>query len=228
MAQDNDINSMKNEDQKLNETTEVANKILKGQKAIMWIIGVLAVIVCLILIYIFAIRRPGVQAADEAVGQADMTMMTGNDSIALAQYRQVADNYGYEGGNRAHLNAAILLYQDGKYEEAISYLKKYNPTEKIIGASSQSLEGDCYVNLKEYQKALDCFKKAIKLSDDNPALTPLFMLKAATVLREMKDYKGEAEMYRELQKEFPNFEAQSQVEVSKYLKRAELQSEETK
>ena len=89
----------------------------------MWgIVAVLAVI-CLILVWIYAVRRPGIEAADNAVGQADLTLNLGNDSLALVQYKQVADDYGYEAGNRAALNAAILLYKNKNYEEAITYLK---------------------------------------------------------------------------------------------------------
>ena len=49
------------------------------------------------------IRNPAVKAANEAVAQADMTMTQGNDSLALAQYQQVAKEYGYDAGNNASL-----------------------------------------------------------------------------------------------------------------------------
>ncbi|MCH5318842.1 MAG: tetratricopeptide repeat protein [Paramuribaculum sp.] len=228
MANDNQNQNLQAQEEQVEKTTGLINQIQKGQKAIMWSIIVLAIIVCVILIYIYAIRKPAIQAADDAIGQADITMTTGNDSTALHQYKQVADNYGYDAGNRAALNAAILLYRDGKYEEAIKYLKKYKATESIIGASSKSLEGDCYVNLKQLDKALDCFKQAIKLSDENPAYTPLFMLKAATVLREKGDYKAEAEMYKDIEKDYPTYAAQTGIEIQKYIKRAELQSEQAK
>ena len=87
----------------------------------------------------------------------------GNDSVALAKYQQVAADHGYDAGNLANLNAAIILYKEGKYEEAISYLKNYSASESVIGASAKSLEGDCYVNLKQYPQAIDCFKQAVKI-----------------------------------------------------------------
>lgn len=228
MANDKGNTSLKAQEAKIEKTEGIENTIRSSQKAIMWAIIAIAAIACLVLIWIYAIRNPGIEAADNAVSQADMTLSTGNDSTALAQYQQVADNYGYEGGNRAALNAAILLYRDGKYEEALKYLSKYKASESIIGASSKSLEGDCYVNLKEYKKALDCYKSAIKISDKNPMYTPLFMLKSATVLREMGDYKAEAEMYKEIAKDYPNYENQTGIEITKYLKRAEIQSEAQK
>ncbi len=125
-----------------------------------------------------------------------------------------------DAGDLAGLNAAILLYKDGKYQEAISYLSDYSANESIIGAGAKSLEGDCYVNLEDYSHALDCFKKAVSLSDDNPAYTPAFMLKEATVLHEMKDYNAEIKVYEEILKEYPNYGMQMGIDIEKYLERA--------
>lgn len=208
------------------QLSDLEQKVQNNQKKIMWgTVGVLAV-VCLILVWIYAIRRPGIQAADDAVGQADMTLSLGNDSLALTQYKQVADDYGYDAGNRAALNAAILLYQDKKYDEALTYLKKYSPKEKIIGAAAKSLEGDCYVNLQKYDEALKCFREAADISDNNPHYTPVFLMKEATVERELKNYKAEADLYREINEKYPRYALETGVEIEKYLKRAELQAGE--
>ena len=123
-------------------------------------------------------------------------------------------------GNLANLNAAILLYKQGKYENALNHLKNYDATESIIGAAAKSLEGDCYVNLKQYPQAIECYKSAVKISDNNPHYTPAFLLKEATVLREQKDYKAEATVYEQIVKEYPNYGAEIGVDMQKYLERA--------
>lgn len=204
--------------------SSIEQKVQNNQKLIMWSCVGIAAVVCLILLYVYAIRKPGIEAADNAVGQADMTLATGNDSLALIQYQQVASEYGYDGGNRAALNAAILLYQDGKYQEAIEYLKKYSPKEKLIGASAKSLEGDCYVNLKEYDKALSCFRDAAKISGNNPAYTPTFLLKEATVQRELKNYTAEADLYQTIIDKYPSYASVVNIDFEKYLKRAKAQA----
>lgn len=202
-------------------------KAIRNQKTIIWVSATIAVIVCLVLLYVYAIRRPGIQAADNAIGHADITMMTtADDSAAIAQYKNVADNYGYDAGSRAALNAAILLYQRGEYQQALDYVKKYNPKEAIIGAAAKSLEGDCYVNLDQLEPALEAFRKAVKISDKNPSYTPFFMMKEATVLREMKNYKAEADIYREILAKYPQYGAQYGIDFKKYLRRAELQAEQ--
>ena len=181
---------------------------------------VIAVVIALILIWVYAIRQPGINAANEALGQADMELLMGNDSVALAKYQQVAADHGYKAGDLANLNAAILLYKDKKYEEALAHLKDYSASESIIGAGAKSLEGDCYVNLKKYDEALSCYKEAVKISDENPAYTPAFLLKEATVLREMKKYKEEAAVYEEIINDYPNYGAEIGTDLKKYLERA--------
>ncbi len=203
----------------VNDTlTGLGERVQKNPKTIMYACVAVAAVVIAVLVYVYAVRQPGIQSANDALGQADIELLMGNDSIALAKYQQVADNHGYKAGELAGLNAAILLYKDKKYEEAIKYLNGYSSSESIISAGAKSLEGDCYVNLKKYAEALDCFKKAISLSDGNPAYTPAFMLKEATVLREMKDYK-------EIVKEYPNYGPQMGIDVKKYLERAKAQAE---
>lgn len=209
----------------VNDTlTGIGEKVQENPKTIMYACIAVAVVVVAVLVYIYAVRQPGIQAANEALGQADMELVMGNDSIALAKYQQVAAEHGYKAGELASLNAAVLLYKDKKYEEALSYLKGYSASESIIGAGAKSLEGDCYVNLKRYDEALGCFKEAVSISDNNPAYTPAFMLKEATVLREMKDYKAEAAIYEEIINEYPNYGAQVGMDMLKYLERAKAQA----
>lgn len=202
----------------------IEQKVQNNQKVIMWACIIVAAIVCIVLFYFYGIRKPGIEAANNAIGQADITMALGNDSLALAQYKQVAAEYGYEAGNRASLNAAILLYQDGKYENALKYLQDYKSSESIIGASSKALEGDCYVNLKKYPEAIECFREAVKISDKNPYYTPFFMMKEATVQRELKDYNAEAKLYRAISDEYPQYAASMQIDFDKYISRAEAQA----
>lgn len=206
----------------INDTlTSVEQKVQKNQKLIMWLSLGAAAIVALIFIYIYGVRRPAINAGDDAIGQADAQLMQGNDSIALAQYMQVADEHGYDAGNRARLNAAILLYKDKKYKEALDYLADYDVKDEVIGAAAQSLEGDCNVNLKNYDAALSCFDAAIKTSNDNPAYTSYFMMKKATVLEALKKYSEAAAVYGDIMAKYPLYGDQNRLDIEKYKLRAE-------
>ncbi len=226
MANEKETETRTSIDELNDSLSGIEQKVQNNQKKVMWGFAAVMVVVCLILVWVYAIRKPGIEAADTAIGQADLTLATGNDSLALAQYTQVADNYGYDAGNRAALNAAIILYRQGKYQEAADYLKKYDAKESVIGASAKSLEGDCYVNLQQYDKAIDCFRAAAKISDNNPHYTPVFLMKEANVQRELKNYKAEADLYKRIDKDFPAFAQENAIEIDKYLKRAQPQAGE--
>nr|MBD5378240.1 tetratricopeptide repeat protein [Bacteroides sp.] len=221
MANEKNNEEARNAVDNINDSlTSIEQKVQNNQKIIMWGCVGAAVVVVLILFYVYAFRMPRIQAANDAIGQADTELMAGNDSIALLKYKTVADEFGGDASNRAALNAAILLYQNKKYEEALDYLKKYDTKESVIGAGALSLEGDCYVNLKKYDEALGCFKKAVKESDNNPAYTPFFMMKEATVLHELKRYAEEADIYAEIIKEYPAYGDNNRLDLEKYLERA--------
>lgn len=222
MANNKPVEEPRTSIDEVNDTlTGIGEKVQSNPKVIVWGCIAVAAVVAVILIYVYAIRQPGQNAANNALGQADIELLMGNDSVALAKYQQVAADHGYDAGNLANLNAAIILYKEGKYEEAIGYLKNYSASESVIGASAKSLEGDCYVNLKQYPQAIDCFKQAVKISDNNPHYTPAFLLKEATVLREQKDFKAEAAVYEQILKDYPTYGSEIGVDIKKYLERAQ-------
>lgn len=209
----------------LNDTlTGLGSKVQNNQKIIFIVTGILALIVLGVLVYIYAFRDPKIQAGNEEIGQADIELALGNDSIALEQYMAVANKHGYDAGNRAALQAAILLYQKGSYEEALTYLKKFTAKEELIGPAAYSLEGDCYVNLDQLDNAVEAFKKAIDKSNDNPAYTPFFMLKLARVYREQGKYAEEADIYQTIMKDYPLYGEKNRIEIRKYLERAKIQA----
>ncbi len=221
MANKNVNDNLKAAENAADPISGLGQKVANNQKTIMWVCIALTAVIAIILIYIFAVRRPGIANANNAIGQADIEMMSGNDSTALVQYQHVADEYGYEAGNRAALNAAIILYRQKKYQEALEYLQKYDGTESVIGATAQALEGDCYVNLDKLDEALGCFDKAEKTSDNNPSLTPYILMKKANVYNAQKNYKAEAETYQTIISEYPEYGQRLGIDFEKYLDRAE-------
>ncbi len=199
------------------------NKIKKEKitKWVIWAAAIIVVIVVAVFVYISAFRSPAIKAGNEAIGQADVTMMSqGNDTLALEQYLQVAAAHGQDAGNRAKLMAAILNYRQGEYQKALDLLKGYDQKESIIGSGSYSLQGDCYVNLEQYDKALACYDKAVSKSDDNPWLTPFFICKKARIYRELGDFEKEYQTYGVVRDKYPEY--YNTLGLEKFLERARL------
>ena len=219
------VNETRTSIEELNESLSgIEKKVEENKKVIVWVVAAIVAIAVVILGYVYLIQNPNMEKAKEEIAKADVDYTMGQDSIALNEYMAVADNYSNDAANRAGLNAAIILYKQGKYEEAIKYLNKFDAAGTLVGPASQALLGDCYVNLQKYDDAVKYFDKAISLAGDNELYTPLFILKKATVLREQQKYAEEAELLQTIKDEYPNFIMGYQVDVDKYLERAKAQA----
>lgn len=179
----------------------------------MWCSIVAAIIVIGSIAYIYGYRNPNIAAGNEAIAQADnAALFAQNDSLALQQYEEVAAKYSFDAANRAKLQSAILLYQKGDYEQALSYLSDYDPKEEVIGATALGLKGDCLVNLDKYAEALKAYDSAISQSDKNPLLVPYFLMKKAHVYEAQGEYAQAAKAWDTIDKEYPEFAMNVQAE----------------
>lgn len=198
---------------------EASEKIAQNKKVIFWIIGGVAVVAAFVLSYLFIYRNPRLNKAFEAYNEVEI-QAKGNDSIAAAQYKKVADTYGSnDAGKLAALSAAESYYASGKYKEAAEYLEKFSTSEPVLAANALALTGDCYVNLKQYDKALDYFRKAVEKADKNPQIVPRVLLKEANVYDEQKKYDKALECYEQIKNEYPQFQVGSGLGIDAYIAR---------
>ena len=209
----------------LNESLSgIEKKVEENKKMIVWVVGAIVAIAVIILGYVYLIQEPNFENAKAEIAQADSKLALGQDTIALEAYKAVANSYSNDAANRAGLNAGIILFQQGKYEEAINYINKFDAEGVLVGPASQSLIGDCYVNLEKYDEAVKYFDKAISLAGDNDLYTPLFILKKATVLREQGKFAEEAKALEIIKNKYPNFVTGYRVDVDKLIERANAQA----
>ena len=200
--------------------SSIEQHVENNKKIVTWsVVGVLA-IAAIIVGYIYGIKNPNAQKASDAIAKADMELAAGQDSLALAKYVEVAGEYSNASGNRAAIEAAILLYKQGKYEEAIKYIDDFSTSSEILAPSAASLKGDCLVNLQTYEEAVKAYDKAISLADGNAIYAPVFMMKKATVLRELKNFAEEAKVYETIKKDYPEFTNSYRIDIDKYIERA--------
>ena len=207
--------------EEVNESlTSVTQRIEDNKKYINWALIAIAVIALLAIGYIYGIRNPNLEKATTQIGEADLELMQDNQDEALKDFEKVAAEFSNKPAERAHLNAAILLYQKGEYEKAAKHLEDYSAAGNLIGPASKSLLGDCYVNLKKYDKAMSAFDQAIKMANGNELYAPAFMMKKATVLHSQKKYAEEAAIYKEIKDKYLMYVQQSRIDIDKYLEYA--------
>ena len=208
----------------LNETlTSVEQHVENNKKIIIWSLAGIVAVAAVILLYYYGIYAPNKKASSDAISKADIELAMGNDSTALAQYMQVADEFSGAQADRAALQSAIILYQKGKFEEAVKYLDDASFDENLVAPAAASLKGDCYVNLNNLDKAISCCDKAIKSSNDNALYTPLFMLKKATVLNEQSKIADALAIYEAIQSKYPTFTRAYDVNIDGLIARAKAQ-----
>jgi len=134
------------------------------------------------------------------------------------------DRYGStKAGNLARYYIGLSYLYSDMYEEAISYLKKYSPADKLSKALSLGNIGDAYSELKEYGNAVSYYKKAANAA--NSRLTaPRYLMKAGLVLEVEGKYAEAAKLYEQIKKNFPD--TSEGREVDKYIARAQLLAEQ--
>lgn len=185
--------------------TQAGMKIQENKKIIFWVIGIIVAAGAFVCGYLFIYKNPRVNKSWEEYAKVEMQSM-GNDSVALAGFKKVSSAYGSDGaGSVAALRAGITLYNQGKYQEALDMFKKADVSEPVLKASATRLIGDCYVNLKKYDSALDWFDKAISQANGNPQLVPVIMMKKANIYEEQKKYAEALDTYEKIKEDYPQF-----------------------
>lgn len=199
--------------------TEAGAKIANNKKYIYWCVGTILAVAAFTLSYLFIYKNPRVDKAFEAYNNVQINAL-GSDSIAAEQYSVVADKYkGDDAGNLAALSAGEAYYNEGKYEKAAEYLKRFSSGDAVLAANALVLTGDCYVNLNKYDEALDWYQKAVRKADGNSQIVPRVLLKEANVYDAQQKYEKALECYRTIKKEFPEFMPGNGVAIDGYIER---------
>ncbi|MFC2136634.1 tol-pal system YbgF family protein [Bacteroidota bacterium] len=150
------------------------------------------------------------------------------DSFDLALYGDgnyfgfvdIIDEYGItKSGNLAKYYTGISYLRLGEYEDAISYLKKFNAKDKIVGAIKYGSMGDAYMELGDISKAIKLYNQASEYNK-NEFTSPIYLMKAGYAYESLGDYKSALKAYQIIKEEYP--ESSEGRNIEKYITRAEL------
>jgi tetratricopeptide (TPR) repeat protein len=146
-----------------------------------------------------------------------------SDSFALALngdgnslgFAQIIDEYGNKAGEAVYLYAGISELHLGNFENAISYLKKYNGKDPILKARSISNIGDAYAGLENYKEAVSNYIKAAEYADNTFAAG--YLLKAGIIYEELGDTAKALEAYNKIKDKYP--QSVEGFDIDKYISR---------
>lgn len=140
-------------------------------------------------------------------------------------FLKVASEYSStKAGNLANLYAGLCYANLQKWQEAATSIESYSSgDDQMVSPAAMAALGNVYAHLKNYDKAVDCLKKAASMADAKApnglsmAETPYFLLQAGEIL-EAQNKKDEAlKIYQDIKTKYVN--SAVSVEVEKYILR---------
>lgn len=190
------------------------------------IIGAVVAIFLLIggiTLYNQFIAQPAEKEAAEALFPAEALFIQGKyqeaidgDSISLGLVA-VADEYsGTNSGNLANAYAGIAFAQLGKYEDAINYLEKFDGDDQMVAPAAKGTLGNCYAQIGEKSKAIDCFIDAAESADNN-VISPYYLLQAGIMYEQTGAPNKALSVYEQIKNKYPTSTQATSIE--KYINR---------
>ena len=159
--------------------------------------------------------------------EAQVSMINGvyfweQDSTKQALKENLVDiadeNGATEAGNLAKFYVGTAYLKQGKYEDAINYLKDFSSNDLLMQARVYSLIGDAYMEQKDLENASVYYNKAVDYKP-NQYYTPEYCMKAGLAYELSKDYESAINMYNKVINEY--WQAPELNDAKKYKARAE-------
>ncbi|MEN6619554.1 MAG: tetratricopeptide repeat protein [Rikenellaceae bacterium] len=166
-------------------------------------------------------RKPQINEAQAQTFVAEQYFRA--DSFALALngdgnalgFKQIIDEYGNNAGKAIYLYAGISELQLGNYNEAITFLKKYDGKDLILQARALCNIGDAYAGLQQNKEAVGYYMKAAKHVDNQYAAS--YLLKAGIMYEELGEKENAIKAYEEIKVKYP--QSVEGYEIDKYISR---------
>ena len=98
-------------------------------------------------------------------------------------------------------------------------LEKFSSDDLLLSNLAKANIGDAYMQLGEYRKAAENYKKAAA-SKTNDFSTPTFLMKNGLALEKSNDYSGALKVYEQIEQEYPA--SPEGRDIEKYIERAQL------
>ena len=192
----------------LEQTVSSTEKFFAKYGKTMWItLAAIVVVGVGILLYNKFVYQKQCNEAMEQAFPAEQSFQNGEFEIALngdgnnLGFADVIKNYGSKAGKAVYLYAGVCELNLGNFEDAISYLKKYNVKEPILAARAKACEGDAYVGLQNYKAAVECFEKAASISDN--VFAAGYLMKAGLAYGALGDKSSALACYNKINDYYP-------------------------
>lgn len=206
----------------IEQTVSATEKFFNENKKTLWGAVIAVVVIGLgVLAYSKFVYQPRCAEAMQQMFPAEANFQAGEFELALNGdgnvfgFADVIKEYGAKAGKSVYFYAGICEYQLGNYEDALSYLNKYNGKDPILAARAEACKGDAYVALENYEAAASAFAKAAGVSDNVFAAAYLF--KEGLVYEQLGDKAAALDLYKTIKDKYP--QSVEAYDIDKYIAR---------
>nr|MBP7471847.1 tetratricopeptide repeat protein [Prevotella sp.] len=207
----------------------------KNKKAILIAIAAIIILVLGFFAYRTYISGPQEEKASTAISRGQeyfnqemFDKALNGDGAGYTGFVKLADDYsGTDAANLANLYAGLCYANLGKWNDAVTYLDKFDPeSDQMISPAAIAALGDAYANVNQLDKAIDAFKKAADMADSkaadgaNNSLSPTFLIKAGVLLESQNKKDDALAIYQDIKKKYVTSNIVQSSEIDKYIERA--------
>lgn len=199
---------------------------LKYKKAIIGVVIAVVVIIVGIVVYNNYVKTPREEKASTAIAKGQdyfnaeqFDKALNGDGAGYPGFISIASDYSStDAGNLANLYAGLCYAQLDKWNEAVTYLDKFDGQgDQLISPAAEGALGNAYAHLNQLDKAVEHLKNAAKKADNN-SLSPIYLIQAGEIL-ESQGKKDEAlKLYEEIKTKY--FNSMQYQAIDKYIERA--------
>lgn len=131
----------------------------------------------------------------------------------------IADEYGStKAGELAGFYAGVAYLKEGKFDDAINYLKDVSTSDLLVQARAYSLIGDAYMEKGSFQEAINYYEKAANYNS-NKFFTPQYLYKLALAQEAANNNPAAISTYDKILEEYPT--SQEATAAKKYKSKLE-------
>jgi tetratricopeptide (TPR) repeat protein len=128
----------------------------------------------------------------------------------------VNSNDGKTGGEIGQYLLATQYMKKGEFRKALENLEGVSLDDSYISVFSVGLQGDCYSDMKNYDKALALYTEAADMQD-NELTAPMYLFKAGLVAEKLNKKEDATTLYTRIRDDYPAYASQKAIE--KYIAR---------
>ncbi|WP_207512814.1 tetratricopeptide repeat protein [Longitalea luteola] len=194
----------------------------RNNKLITYVLAGLVVIVGGYFAYSKFVKGPAEAKAVEAIWKAEdyfrqdsFKLALNGDGVNGGFLKAIKNHSGTKAGNLAKFYAGACYLHLGDYNNAIKHLKDFSTDQVEVELRATGLLGDAYSEQGKKQEAIDYYKKAGTMFNEDDVNSPEYLFRAAMLSQELGKNKEAIELLHTIKDKYPN--SQRAFEVDKYL-----------